>query len=274
MNQPPRHAVGCVSFLNARPLIEGLDGRDDIEVRYDVPSRLIEDLERGEVDIALCPVIDYQRAGVELELVPVGGIGCDGPTLTVRLFSRIPIPQITRVLTDTDSHSSVILLRVILADQYGIQPEIAPLPVESTWRDSAEAVLLIGDKVVSRAPDEAVYPHQLDLGEAWKKLTGLPFVFAIWMARRGASLGALPQTLWHAQHSNAFRIDEIVTRHAAVLGWPADLAAHYLGDLLHYTIGPPQLQAVELFWQRAHALGQIPQLRPLRCSQPVGQAES
>lgn len=270
MSQPPRHAVGCVSFLNARPLIEGLDGREDVEVRYDVPSRLIEDLERGEVDVALCPVIDYQRSKVDLELVPVGGIGCDGPTLTVRLFSRVPIESITRILTDTDSHTSVILLRVILADRYGITPQIAPLPIESTWRETAEAVLLIGDKVVARAPDDESYPHQLDLGEAWKQLTGLPFVFAIWMARRDASLGALPQLLGQAQRANAFRIDEIVMRHAAALGWPADLAAHYLGDLLRYAVGPRELEAIELFWRRAEALGLIPQLRPMQCIEPLG----
>jgi predicted solute-binding protein len=80
--------------------------------------------------------------------------------------------------------------------------------------------------------------------------------------------------LHQAQRSNAFRIDEIVTRHAAALGWPADLAAHYLGDLLRYAIGPRELEAIAHFWERAHTLSMIPQLRPMHCIQPLSQGKS
>jgi chorismate dehydratase len=299
--------IGCVSFLNSKPLIEGLDGRDGLQVRFDVPSRLLADLEAGEVDAALCPVIDYQRSRVPLKIVPAGGIGCAGTTLTVRLYSRVPLAQITRVHADTDSHTSVALLRVLLAEMYGLRPRVvgyrAPqvpgaianfqLPIANlrdrntdhprqsnaaapsanwqseigNWQSSAtrwpQAMLLIGDKVVTDSPPAVRYPHQLDLGHAWHELTGLPFVFAIWMARAETDLGDLPAVLRETRRCNARRIDALVARHAAAHGWPADLARQYLGHWLQYDIRRPQIQAMETFFAKAHRLGLIPKLRPL-----------
>src|SRR3954471_18906127 len=109
--------VGSVSFLNAKPLIYGLDGATDLELSLEVPSRLLEGLRRGELDVALLPVIDYQRMP-GLCVVPSGGIGCDGETLTVRVFSRRPVAEIRRLACDTDSHTSVALARVIFAERY------------------------------------------------------------------------------------------------------------------------------------------------------------
>jgi len=86
--------LATASYLNARPLVEGLEQDCEIELIRRVPSRLLESLESGEADLALCPVIDFQRSTAELEIVPVGAIGCDGPALTVKLFSRKPIDEL------------------------------------------------------------------------------------------------------------------------------------------------------------------------------------
>src|SRR4051812_37976546 len=95
-------SIGSVSFLNARPLIYGLDDAADMKLSLDVPAKLLEGLRNQSYDVALLPVIDLQRMR-DLLVVPSGGIGCDGPTLTVRLFSQRPIEQ-TRVLAcDPDS---------------------------------------------------------------------------------------------------------------------------------------------------------------------------
>jgi len=262
-----RLRLGCVSFLNARPLIDGLDEAPDLDVRFDVPSRLLDDLISRNVDLALCPVIDYQRSAKSLLIVPVGGIACDGPTLTVRLFSRRPLHEVDRVHADTDSHSSVALLRVVLQEMYGHAPEVEPFPPDRLTRsadDWPDAVLLIGDKVVVDQPSRAMYPHQLDLGQAWKELTDLPFVFAVWMARRKTHLADLPARLERQREHNRQRLGDIVARHAPRLGWPPNLAAHYLGRLLRYEIGPRHLQAMERFWQRAAELELIDAVRPLR----------
>ena len=258
------YKLGCVSFLNAKPLVEGLDQSEEIELRYDVPSRLLEDLLNGQVDAALCPVIDYQTADKPLRIIPSGGIGCDGPTMTVRLYSRVPPEQVRRVHTDTDSHTSIALLQVLMHDGHGIDVEVCDLEPG----DRPTSMLLIGDKVVTAAPDESDYRHHIDLGEAWKQLTGLPFVFAIWMARRETELGPLPEWLSQARRRGTERIDAIVGRYAEPLGWPVDRATEYLGTLLKYETGPPQLAAMEAFWSRAAALGLCRAPRPLELAPP------
>lgn len=263
---PPRPCVvGCVSFLNARPLIDGLDDHAALTVRYDVPSALLEDLTTRQVDLALCPVIDYQLADEPLTIVPAGGIGCDGPTLTVRLFSRVPLERVHRVVADTDSHTSVVLLRLLLHELYQNSVAVEPLTAHQPLDYAAgpEALLLIGDKVVADAPPAELYPYQLDLGSAWKTLTQLPFVFAVWMCRRGEPLGEAPAILENQRQANAARIEAIAADCAARHGWSPQLATHYLRDLLQYEITPRHLEAMQKFWARAAELGLVHRHRPL-----------
>ena len=248
--------IGCVSYLNAKPLIDGLDA----PVMFDVPARLLDALESRSVDIALCPVIDFFRAASPMWLVPVGGICCDGSTLTVRLFSKRPIDQLTTIHADTDSHTSIALLRVLLDRLHGLRPELIDYALDDTAPD---AMLLIGDKVVTRSPRAIEYPYQLDLGEAWKDLTGLPFVFATWMAPVDADLGDLPDRLAACRRRNADRTDDIVDTYAEAHGWPRDLAHDYLGSILRYRVGDREIQAIGRFSEWAAELGVIDQPRPL-----------
>jgi chorismate dehydratase len=240
--------VGSVSFLNAKPLIYGLDQRDDLRLELDVPSRLLDGLVEKRYDVALLPVIDYQRLP-GLRLLTAGGIGCDGPTLTVRIFSRVPIDQIQTLACDTDSHTSVALAKIVLADHFGVRPRFVELHAEDDAPHTAR--LLIGDKVVCAEP--AGFSHQLDLGGAWKTMTGLPFVFAAWMARDGIELGDLPDTLDCARIRGLQHIHQIVAEHAVPRGWPADTAHRYLTQHLKFDIGPRQLDAIrEFHWLAAH----------------------
>ncbi len=187
-NPPSRvRRIGSVSYLNAKPLIHGLDSDGDVDLELAVPAQLLEGLQSRRFDVALLPTIDYQRLS-DARIVPSGGIGCDGPTLTVRIFSRTPIDKMTTLACDVESHSSVALARILLAERYGITPRLVDLPAEAA---DAPAMLLIGDKVVLDAP--AGMDYQLDLGAAWKELTRMPFVFAVWVARRGTDLGDLPE---------------------------------------------------------------------------------
>lgn len=276
--------MGCVSYLNAKPLIHGSApgiapetapgnsaGAADaafsraVDLVLDVPSRLIDRLTAGEVDLALCSVVDHFRSGGQTRMVPVGGIACEGPTLTVRLFSRVPIERITQVHADTDSHTSVLLLQVLLRDLYGLTPELLHYDTRALLADDQpidatrppEAMLLIGDKVVTNAPAATVYPYQLDLGGAWHDLTGKPFVFATWLAKTNDQLGGLPDLLAAQLQNNLGRLDEIVDTYAAPHGWPADLAADYLGKILRYRLGPRELDAIEHFRIRLVELGLI-----------------
>ena len=251
------YSIGSVSYLNARPLIHGLDRDPDIHLELAVPAMLLEGLRSRRFDVALLPVIDYQRLP-DARIVPSGGIGCDGPTLTVRIFSRVPIEKITSLACDTESHSSVALARIVLARRYGITPRLVDL---TEGASDAEAVLLIGDKVVVNEPKGM--EHQLDLGAAWKELTSMPFVFAVWVTRGGVDLGDLPQRLLEAKDRGLADLPNIVAHHAVPRGWSADLAMQYLSVNLKYEIGVPQLEAIRLFhqWAAEHEIIAAP--RPL-----------
>src|SRR5437763_1722033 len=198
----------------------------------------------GRYDVALLPLIDYQRAD-GLRLLTSGGIGCDGPTFTVRIFSKVPIERIRTLACDTDSHTSVALARVVFAEKYGIRPTFVDL-VRGDDR-AVDARLLIGDKVVCEEP--AGVDHQLDLGHAWKEMTGLPFVFAIWTARKGVELGDLPERLAKARELGLAHVEEIIARHALPRGWPAGMALQYLTVYLKFEVGDRELEAIGKFFE-------------------------
>jgi len=266
---PQIHRVGAVSYLNARPLVDGLELRHDIELVQDVPSRLLDRLLAGEVHVALCPVIDYQTSPEPLAIVPSGAIGSDGPTFTVRLYSRDPFEEVDSILVDGDSHTSVVLLRILLSRRHGIRPSIVRDGLPRRPDDWAglppgrRAILMIGDKVVATAPPDGLFPHQMDLGAAWKELTGLPFVFATWLTRRVTPLGGLPGLLSGTLRTNLERTAELASLHASSAGWPEDLARTYLADTLTYHLGHRELEAVRLFWRLAREEGLVSGERPL-----------
>jgi chorismate dehydratase len=269
--------VGAVSYLNTLPLIEGLGKLGDVELTLTAPSGLIDLLLGGEVELALASIIDYQRSPEPLELVPASIIGCDGPTMTVRIFSRIPIEKIRTLHADVDSHTSVALARIILNERTGAMPEVVDFDVDEHRTDRGESVadaawpesvLIIGDKVITDSPPAALYPHQLDLGEAWKDLTGLPFVYATWMCRAGAvedgRLRTIARVLDRQRRHNATRLDWIVGQRAALRGWPLDTARTYLIDLLRYEMTDRHRQAVEEFFDRCAGLGIVERREPTR----------
>ena len=251
MLEAPSHIIriGVVNYLNTLPLIDGLEGLADFHLVHDVPSRLLGHLLKDEVDIALCSSFDYQVSGEPLVIIPGGLLGCDGSTMTVRLFSQVPTKRIGRVYCDTDSHTSVNLLRVLLHEVYGIEPELVHFDARThinTGEDSAvewpESMLLIGDKVVTDATPAIRYPYQIDLGAEWFELTGLPFVFAMWMMKKPAegdlesiAIGRTAGAVFdHQRRRNAELLEVILRKHIERCGWPYDLARSYVTEMIQY----------------------------------------
>ncbi len=263
--------LGVVSFVNTLPLIDGLELLKDVSLHHSVPSLLLDQLLNDEAEVALCSSIDYQRADEPLIVLPVGLLGCEGATLTVRLYSASPIKHITRVYCDTDSHTSIALMRIILKEVHGIEPDLIDYDAREHVAnnkpiDWPEAMLLIGDKVVTDSPPAIRYPHQLDLGAAWAELTGLPFVFALWMAKESIDpirLATIAAVLDHQRRHNIERLDHIVHRRATPRNWPGDLAGEYLKSRLAYEFNERRQQGLELFFDKAAKHGLISQRKPL-----------
>lgn len=254
-----QHSVACVSFLNSKPLIDPLVGRPDTTVHFEVPAKLLTLLDQGLASTGLLSVVDYHTAKHPLILLPSGMIGCDGPTLTVRIFSRIPPQNITTLHVDTDSHTSIILAQVILREQFNTAPRLVDLQPGAR----PDAMLLIGDKVVNAAPATDDYPHQLDLGEQWKILTGLPFVFACWMQRRDMRDDSLAQLLLEAQQRGAHITDQLLDRYAAEKRWPRELARKYFTQYLRYEVTPAARHGLARFFELTRKHNLLPTQRDL-----------
>ncbi len=277
--------LGCVQYLNTLPLIEGLSAWRDAELTAAVPSRLIDLLVSRRVDIALPSIIDVAK-NPGLVALPVGMIGCDGPTLTVRLFSRVPIERVTRIAADTDSHTSVALAKVLFwklynrkietldynaREQMVIGGSMKAEGLSPSVRDeqcAPESILLIGDKVVVDPPMREEFLHELDLGEAWKSLTGLPFVYAAWACRAedwyagpeseaGRRLRTAAAMLDRTRRHNATRTAWLAHARAADKKWPADTALTYLRDYLRFEVDEPERVAAEKFVGWASELGLV-----------------
>ncbi|MEM0983156.1 MAG: MqnA/MqnD/SBP family protein [Planctomycetota bacterium] len=276
--------VASVSFLNAAPLNEGLAGVQGLALDTVVPSRIGGMLERGEADIGLVSMIDVLRATEPLTLIPAGGIGCDGPTLTVRLYTAVEPSKITTLHADTDSHTSVALAQVLLNELHGVTPKVIDFDARERTpsaenADPAEAwpesVLLIGDKVVTDSPPAVRYPHQIDLGELWHEHTGLPFLYACWACRTADRESPAVRTaavlLDRTRRRNTMRLDWLVARYAEQRGWPGDLARRYVGELLRYEVDDRARQGAELYAEKVAALGLAP-AKPLDWLAPAAAA--
>lgn len=249
--------LAVVRYLNTAPLVEGLEKLPGVRLIPAAPSAIAGMVDRGEADVGLVSLVDAVRLG--LALVPVGMIGCDGPTLTVRVFSSVPIDQIRELHADPESHTSVVLAQILLAWR-GVKPRIVERDGKADW---PEAVLLIGDKVVNAAPPRDRYPHELDLGDAWKAATGMPFVYAMWACRadRVAEpiVSEMASLLDRQRRHNATRLEWIVRRRAAGAGWPEELALRYVRDLLRYTPTPESVAGMGRFVETGAGLGLLPE---------------
>lgn len=250
----PTFRVGVVSFLNARPLIEGLRDSPDCRIVYEVPSRLGKLLADGRVDVASVPVIDYLQRRGRWDIVSDACIASDGSTLTVRVFSHVRPEDLSVLHVDGDSHTSVVLARLVWEGYFGRRIETRPLSTEERPGDR-QAVLLIGDKVIQARARRFAY--DVDLGKAWKDWTGLPMVFAVWAGQRGRSLGPLARRLREARDRGVARAAQIALHAAADHGWPPELAVTYLTQTLEYRLTDRHRAAIDRFHSLAVEFGVV-----------------
>lgn len=242
--------LGAVSYLNSRPLVYGLaEQLPGSSVTLDYPSRLADALARRELDVALIPSIEYFR-GTGYEILSNACVAARGPVMSVKLFCRVHPGQIRTVALDEGSRTSATLTRIILAEKYGVYPKAEPLSLSScTEHSQADAVLLIGDRAM-HDPDEP-FVEVMDLGEVWNEWTGLPFVFAMWVALKDADTTGIADVLEGTRDLGTKHLDEIAAAEASQLGLTVKVAENYLHNNLYYTMTSAERAGLNLFHQLA-----------------------
>ena len=250
-----RVRIGAVSFLNTRPLVHGLQSCAEYALSFDTPGSLAEKLRLGELDAGLIPTVEHLR-GTGESYVPGMGIASDGPVRTVKLYSRVPFESIRDVAVDGRSRTSVALLRILLSEKYGVTPDFYSHRVDlREMLKTHEAALLIGDAAF---PDQGA-PHIWDLGQGWKDLTGLPFVYAVWTVNEGVDRGALATLLRDSLAAGLSHLEDIAVQAVgSVPGEDAKSLLRYLRDNLHYVLGDRDLQGIETFRRLCQKYNLIP----------------
>lgn len=266
-HRPPQDQiqVGAVNYLNSKPLIEGLPELlgAQAHLRLDYPSRLADDLAAQRLDVALIPSIEYFR-GRDYEVISDACVAAHGPVLSVKIYSRVPWGQIRSLALDEGSRTSATLARVLLAERHGVHPKLQPLPLDHQIQDTrADAILLIGDRAIS-PPDEP-FLGTWDLGEEWFEWTGLPFVFAMWVASAPCQHPSMKDRMAHVEEAlnqardlGIERLDDIARREAPALGLSLPTTISYLSENLQYHLGSAERNGLKLFYELASGLGLAP----------------
>jgi chorismate dehydratase len=255
-----RIKIGAVPYLNAKPLIYTLPKDDpNFQLSTAVPSLLADQLQAGQLDVALIPSIEYLRPNFSFllerekkslnRIIPDISISSHGPVRSVKLFSKVPIEKVRRVALDTSSRTSRALLKILLAKKYGLNPEYTSYDHRSPIRNTdADAVLLIGDAAMQQS-DENWYT--LDLGEEWHSMTGTPFVYALWVAKGNVILDNILPKLQQAKQEGLQLIPEIAQIEALKLNLPESLCREYLTQNIGYDLNEPELTGLRLFYNYA-----------------------
>ncbi len=244
--------VGIVNYLNAKPLAWGfLKGHhaDLLQPRFHPPARVAELLRTGEIDVGLVPSIEVQRIP-GLRVLPDLCIAATSEVRSVLLVSQVPVPEIRRVALDENSRTSAALVRILLADGHGLEPEYrqARADLDEMLR-SADAALLIGDPALRVDRERYLV---LDLAAEWRRLTGLPVVFAVWAVRPEVEMAELPFYFKSSLRFALAAFDSLVAETSAALGLGSDLVRSYLSDNLSYFLRSEEIRGLEEYYRRAH----------------------
>ena len=245
--------VGAVGYLNSKPLIFRLtELAPAVELVLDLPSRLADGLAHGSLDVGLIPSIEYFHDPA-YRIVSDACIACRGPVMSVKLFSRVPAEGIGTLALDEGSRTSAVLTRILLKERFGIEPQLRPLPIgASVGDDDSDAVLVIGDRAM-HSPG-GPFAEVWDLGDEWCRWTGLPFVFAMWVARPGFDAGNLAGSLSTARDLGVANLEAIAAEEAFSLGLSRPQCVSYLRDNLHFHLGAEERRGLDLFQSLAQKL--------------------
>jgi len=229
-----------VPYFNAAPLVHFLpEICPEVTVSLHPPCDLHALLIQGRVDAALLPIVDLS-ADNQLEMAGDLGICADGKVQSVRLQCNKPLTSVKTIGLDPESRTSNRLARLLLHLHFKIYPEFY-YPDNSTTHD---ANVLIGDRALKTSSSEKSF----DLAEEWKKMTGLPFVFAAWSIKKGHPDNFRIKNILHrAWQKGSGSIPFLADRYSQQLGLDKNICQRYLSESIHYQLGPEELESVKLF---------------------------
>lgn len=253
--------LGAVGYLNARPLVHGLDARTELfSLRFDVPSTCAALLHAGDIDLGMIPSIEYQRAPQAYRIVPDLGIVSDGDVASVALFTRVPIEKIRAIGLDTSSRTSSGLTRVLCREAWGIEPVFEPMaPDAAAGVEGCDAALLIGDPALFLDHASAGL-MKIDLGAEWTRMTGLPFVWAVWAGRADALTSPHLAALQDARDAGVAASDAIADAYCGPER--AELCRAYLRDNIQYRLGEREAAGLRRYFELAAKHDVIDAARP------------
>jgi len=263
-----RYRLGVVTYLPARALVYGLEASPGIELVRVAPARLKRLLAGGELDVALLPATDLPCFGERLTVLSAGCLAGSGPTLLAKIFSQVKPEDMSVLWADSGSRSSVALAQVVWSSLYHKRLSIVPFdPVGGSPPPDAEAVLLVGDKVVAEPPIR--FERHYDPVAMWYEMTGLPFVGVVWATTRDKHCKELYEMLLSARQQGQRNLIQIATECGPAYGWPADLAVRCMTRDMQFEFTDAHREGMEEFLELAAELKLIEFPRPLRYYPPV-----
>ena len=264
--------VGRIPYVNCYPVYGAVD-RGVVPLAAElvdgVPTVLNRMMAEGALEVSVVSAVEYTRAWERYLLLPDLAISCDGPVRSVMLFSTRPAAQLggERVLVSRSSMTSVHLLEMLFEHVWNASPVFVPGDAEAAdlrrpdADHSCAARLVIGDAAFLLGTKTVAAPYQYvyDLGDEWKKWTGLPFVFAVWVAQRTADTqqalavhaSLIASRDWGLQH-----LDVLAAQAHAHTGVPLGACQEYLSGL-DYGLSYPHLGGLTEFYRRLTLAGKV-----------------
>ncbi|MEP6905921.1 MAG: menaquinone biosynthesis protein [Gemmatimonadales bacterium] len=267
--------IGRIPYINCYPVYGAVDRgliRLDAELVDGVPTALNAKMAAGDLDVSVVSAVEYARDSRRYLLLPDLAISCDGPVRSVMLFSRRPATELSarKVLVSRSSMTSVALLELLFENVWHARPRFLPTDAEISdlarfSTEEHDARLVIGDAALlletrSRNDNVGDYPFAYDLGKAWKDWTGLPFVFAVWVARRDIPVEAALEahaSLIKSRDWGISNVRELARQASAATGVPVAACEDYL-DGLDYGLSYPHLAGLTEFYRRLVERGRVP----------------
>jgi chorismate dehydratase len=260
--------VGRIGYINCYPVYGAIDRaivRVDGKLVTGTPSELNGLLAAGELDVSVVSAVEYARNAGAYHLLPDMAISCDGPVRSVALFSKCPAQELdgATVLISESSRTSVYLLELLCHDVWLVRPTFVEARAEAVDIDGLavlphQAVLVIGDAALLLAARRR-YRYRYDLGEAWKQWTDLPFVFAVWAARRTTDhdkVRAVHDALLVSREWGLTHLEELAQQAAGQTGIGLEDCLEYLGGL-DYALSYRHLEGLTSFFRRLAQRGRV-----------------